>query len=96
MKSKTQDKKRLNAVGMRICALFAVLVIATRYVSLGSVAAAAAFPFFALYVFWGDALAVALCAVTALVVIWAHRGNIKRLLSGTERRVGDKKKDEAA
>ena len=77
-------------------ALFAVLVIATRYVSLGSVAAAVAFPFFALYVFWGDALAVALCTVTALVVIWAHRGNIKRLLSGTERRVGDKKKDEAA
>lgn len=27
MKSKTQDKKRLNAVGMRICALFAVLAV---------------------------------------------------------------------
>ena len=27
MKSKTQNKKRLNAVGMRICALFAVLAV---------------------------------------------------------------------
>lgn len=27
MKSKTQDKKRLNTVGMRICALFAVLAV---------------------------------------------------------------------
>lgn len=73
--------------------LFAVLVIATRYVSLGSVAAAVAFPFLSAYFFWGDWLAVALCTLTALVVVWAHRGNIKRLLSGTERRIGDKKEE---
>ncbi|MCQ5025157.1 hypothetical protein, partial [Bifidobacterium adolescentis] len=27
IKSKTQDKKRLNALGMHICALFAVLAV---------------------------------------------------------------------
>lgn len=58
---------------------------------LGSVAAAAAEPFVALYVFWGDWLAIVICLVTGIIVVWAHRENIKRLASGTERRVGDKK-----
>ena len=64
----------------------------TRYVSVGSIAAALACPFFALYFFWGDWLAVALCSIAGLTVVWAHRGNIKRLLAGTESRIGDKKK----
>ena len=76
-------------------ALFAVIVIATRYVSAGSVAAAVLCPFLALYVFWGEWLAFALVTISALVVIWAHRGNIDRLRRGTERRIGDKKKQEA-
>ena len=71
-------------------ALFAVLVGATRYVSLGSVAAAVLCPFLSAYFFWGDWLAGAVHAV-CLIVIWAHRQNIHRLLTGTERRLGDKK-----
>lgn len=74
-----------------LLALFIVLVVSTKYVSLGSVAAAAAEPFVALYVFWGDWLAIVICLVTGIIVVWAHRENIKRLASGTERRVGDKK-----
>ena len=73
-------------------AIFIVLVLTTRYVSVGSIAAALACPFFALYFFWGDWLAVALCSIAGLTVVWAHRGNIKRLLAGTESRIGDKKK----
>ncbi len=73
-------------------AIFIVLVLATRYVSVGSVAAAAACPFFALYYFWGNGFSVLLCTVAALTVIWAHRENIARLRAGTERRIGDKKK----
>ena len=72
-------------------AIFIVLVLATRYVSVGSVAAAAACPFFSLYYFWGSWLTVALCTVAAVTVIWAHRENIARLLAGTERRIGGKK-----
>ncbi len=71
--------------------IFAVLVVTTKYVSLGSVAAAAACPFLALWLLWGNWLGVVFCAVTGLTVVWAHRANIKRLLDGTERRVGDKK-----
>lgn len=73
-------------------AIFIVLVVATRYVSVGSIAAALACPFFSLYFFWGDWLAFALCSFAGLTVVWAHRENIKRLLSGTENRVGSKKK----
>ena len=73
-------------------AIFIVLVVATRYVSVGSIAAALACPFFSLYFFWGDWLAFALCSLAGLTVVWAHRENINRLLSGTENRVGSKKK----
>ncbi len=69
-------------------ALFAVVVLATRYVSAGSIAAAGACPFFALYFFWGSWLAFALCAAVGLTVVWAHRGNIARLRAGTERKIG--------
>lgn len=71
--------------------LFAVVVAATRYVSAGSIAAAAACPFFALYFFWGSWVAFALCALVGLTVVWAHRGNIERLRSGTERKIGGAK-----
>ena len=59
--------------------IFAVLVIATRYVSLGSVAAAVACPFFAAYYFLFATFAPLawLCTtVAALTVVWAHRENI--------------------
>lgn len=72
-------------------AIFIVLVVVTRYVSVGSIVAAAASPFFALYFFWGDWPAVVLCSIAGLTVVWAHRENIKRLLAKNEHRVGDKK-----
>ncbi|HJF62317.1 MAG TPA: glycerol-3-phosphate 1-O-acyltransferase PlsY [Gordonibacter urolithinfaciens] len=72
--------------------MFIVLVVATKRVSIGSIAAALSCPFFSLYYFWGDWIAVALCTLAGLTVVWAHRGNIKRLRDGTESRIGDKKK----
>ena len=73
-------------------AIFAVLVVATKYVSVGSIAAAAACPFFALYFFWGNPVAFVLCLLVGLTVVWAHRENIARLRAGTENRIGSKKK----
>ena len=72
-------------------ALFAVVVAATRYVSLGSLAAAVACPFYALYRFPDSPPAVFLCMLAAATVIWAHRGNIARLRAGTENRIGGRK-----
>ena len=73
-------------------AIFIVLVVASKYVSLGSVAAALACPLLSLWFFWGNWLGWLFCAVTGLTVVWAHRENIQRLRAGTERRVGEKKK----
>lgn len=75
-------------------AIFIVLVAATRYVSVGSIAAAAACPFFAAYYFLFATFAPAAWACTtvaALTVVWAHRENIDRLRHGCERLIGSKK-----
>ena len=73
--------------------IFIVLVVATRFVSLGSVAAAVACPFFSLYFFWGNWFAIVICTIAAITVVWAHRENIGRLIAGNERRIADKKKE---
>lgn len=73
--------------------LFFVVVAATRYVSLGSILAAATFPV-ALWWLKGNlfpAPALAMCAATALLVIVRHHQNIGRLWAGTENRFGARK-----
>lgn len=69
--------------------VFGILVALSRYVSLGSVAAAVLCPFLALSYFWGDWLGWVLCATVGIVVLWAHRGNIERLIQGSERKLGE-------
>ena len=67
--------------------LFLVIVRATRYISLGSLAATVALPPAA----WltGAPAAVVLSATgTAGLIVFRHRSNIRRLRSGTERRIG--------
>ena len=71
-------------------ALFAVVVITTKYVSAGSLTAAAVCPVLAFIRFSGDLPAAILCSAAAVIVIWAHRGNIMRLRAGTESRIGSK------
>lgn len=71
--------------------VFAVLVIVTRYVSVGSIASAVVCPFLAAYycLYANHSVAAwVFVSVGALTVIWAHRGNIERLRAGTERKVG--------
>lgn len=74
--------------------LFIVLVVATRYVSVGSIAAAVACPFFALYYYRGDPIAWVLVSLAAFLVFFAHRENMMRLRAGSESRVGQKKRDD--
>lgn len=71
---------------------FLVLVILTRYVSLGSVWAGASFPFVSWFVF-GKIVVFVLALVIGGLVVWQHRANIKRLLSGTENKFSLHKKN---
>lgn len=66
--------------------LFAVLWLTTRYVSLGSVAATASMPVSVFLLMGHNWLYTVLSAAIAALVIWCHRGNIQRLLSGTEKK----------
>lgn len=71
-------------VGLVAWLLFALLWLTTRYVSLGSIAASASAPITTFFVFDSDPLYTILCLILALLVIWCHRGNIVRLVKGTE------------
>jgi glycerol-3-phosphate acyltransferase PlsY len=73
-------------------ALFVIVVVVSKYVSAGSLAAAALNIPMAAFYFHGDWLAICLCCAAAFAVIWAHRENIRRLRAGTESRIGDKKR----
>ncbi len=70
---------------------FIILVALTRYVSLGSVWAGASFPFATWFVFHEPVLTVFGFLLGGLVV-YMHRANIKRLLSGTENKFSFHKK----
>ncbi|WP_119334029.1 glycerol-3-phosphate 1-O-acyltransferase PlsY [Geobacter sulfurreducens] len=66
-------------------ALFIGIVAATRYISLGSIIAAAAMPFLVAAV-ERRPLLVGMTLVIAVIVIAKHRENIRRLREGTENR----------
>jgi glycerol-3-phosphate acyltransferase PlsY len=68
-------------------ALFVTTVWATRYVSLGSMAATVALPAAA---WWSGAEPVVTmtASATGALILFRHRGNLWRLREGTERKVG--------
>ena len=67
--------------------VFALTVAASRYVSVGSIAAALALIALA-FAFGAPAPVVAAAAVTAALIVFRHRSNLQRLRQGTERRLG--------
>lgn len=79
-----------------ICAIFLPLVFIVKIVSLASVLGAIVFPmltYLSLRLRGEPAMLDTLfAAVIAVIILIMHRGNIKRLLSGTESRFGGKKK----
>lgn len=84
-----------KAVGL-VLILFLAIVWISRYVSLGSIIATAAFPFVALLLYRGQMWHLdflAMC-IAAFLIIWRHKDNIRRLLAGTEHRLGEKKQTE--
>ena len=69
--------------------LFFLLVAVTRYVSLGSVVTAAAFPVLAWVLHeYVEPVQLALIVLACLLVVWKHRQNIARLVAGNESKFG--------
>jgi acyl phosphate:glycerol-3-phosphate acyltransferase len=73
-------------------AIFIILVLVFRYVSLGSITAVAAFPniALALHEYGNVAIALVLMSFASVLIVVKHHANIRRLLAGTENRLGSK------
>jgi len=77
-----------------ICLVFAlVLIVLTQMVSLGSIAAAILYPVLTIfigqnYIVPGNYIISSI--ILAVIVVFNHRENVKRLLSGTENRISFK------
>jgi len=71
-------------------AVFALVIAATRFVSLGSLLGTLSFPLLAF--FWkSDGELAALGLAVFLLVAFRHSGNLQRLQVGRERQLGEKK-----
>ena len=72
-----------------LCALpvFVLVVWLTRYVSLGSITAAALLPLFVWLTGEGRAPLLTAAALGGALIVYMHRANIGRLLSGTENKL---------
>jgi len=75
-----------------ILSIFIILFLTTRYVSVGSIAAAFTLPFATWFTTRDTGLTVVTGAMGALAVL-KHRKNIQRLINGTENRIQFKKKE---
>lgn len=72
---------------------FLILAVATKYVSLGSCWAGVSFPFVSWFVYH-NFLILLLSIICGGLILYQHRGNIKRLLNGTESKFHFHKKTE--
>ena len=80
----------ITPLALGICLLvFSITIFLSRYVSLSSILAAICLPF-SVYLIYHNLLISSITVVIALLVIYRHRSNIKRLLNGTENRLGPK------
>lgn len=87
----------LSPLPVLICmGIFGIIFGVTRYVSLGSILAAVAFPaIVVIQKFWLEMAVspylVGFSVVVAVLIVVTHLGNIKRLMRGDESRFGSKK-----
>ena len=68
---------------------FAVVLAFSRYVSLASLVAAVFAPFYQALIWGLEPLILAIIPM-CLLLIWRHEGNIRKLLAGTESKLGQK------
>ncbi len=74
-----------------VVGIFLLVTWISRYVSLGSICAAIALPL-CVYFFHASTALIVLTTLCAIVVIVRHKSNIRRLIAGTENKIGAKSK----
>lgn len=81
-------------IALILLAVFIIIVAVTKYVSLGSIIMAILYPVF-IFIFHRSIVLTVIAAVFTVVVIAAHKENIKKLIHHTESKIDfkSKKKD---
>ena len=74
-------------VGLLLVASWMVVAFVTRYSSLSAITVSLLAPF---YVWWftQSPVLIAATAVMTSLLLWRHRGNIRKLIAGTETKIG--------
>ncbi|HHU83039.1 MAG TPA: glycerol-3-phosphate 1-O-acyltransferase PlsY [Firmicutes bacterium] len=72
---------------MVVIPLWALVVLLTRYVSLASLVAAVALPVTTYFFYPGQKLVLLFAAGSALLALYRHQENIRRLLAGKEHKI---------
>ena len=74
-------------IGLMVFGIFLVAYIATKYVSLGSVLSSGSFgPIYAILNPDAGIFPIATGFFLSALIVWMHRGNLKRLFKGEERK----------
>ena len=76
-------------LGAATLATWLIVAYFSRYSSLAAIVAAAFAPFYQMLI-WGAGPVVLVAGLMGLLLIWRHAANIKKLLNGTESKLGQK------
>lgn len=68
-----------------ITLIFVLVLVTTRYLSLGSVAGAILFPFACFVILHPEWPVLAAALGASVLILWRHKGNIARIRAGNER-----------
>ena len=79
-------------IALILFTVFVINLFTTKYVSLGSIIMAVLYPIM-MWFFYKDLLLVVISCIFTLIVIIAHRENIKKLINGTENKISFDKKN---
>ena len=77
-------------IALILLIIFALTILITKYVSLGSILMAVFYPVF-IGIFYKDIILVLIATVFTIIIVVAHRENVKRLINHTENKIGQKK-----
>ena len=76
-------------LGLATLGTWLIIAVFSRYSSLAAIVSALFAPFYQLLI-WGASPMVLPIAVMSLLLVWRHEANIRKLLAGTESKLGQK------
>lgn len=79
-------------IALILFVIFVIVIALSKWISLGSIVIALFYPIL-IYAFYRNLLLCAIALLFTLIVIIAHRENIKRLIKGTENKISFSKKE---